>query len=364
MSDTPDHTALADAGRKHTEPDTGTTAQRRPRREIIRELEARVTRLEARLDSVERSTESPPNSDDGRKTPRHLTPHVRTPEEDDLGDRLTAVETTLEELCEQIDEQATVTMSGETSRLANLRVDGVPIGRRLDAAVERLDALVTLICGDAHATPDDIDATIQDRSLTADARLARTLAVLLLGDHDDHTSVAQELYDNHGPWNAQLAKLSEVDSDLKAELREEIDRKVGTLRAQHGVMFDDIAAELDLNLREDATDKISRVIRDGIDAVENQPSKRQRRAELVLQSIEEWGQRTKIRAGRCYKLERPQIQRLLSASGDVSITMSSKTTGDVFDEIERLAETSSRFTRRRKDDGTDVLYVGWPTRGE
>jgi hypothetical protein len=188
--------------------------------------------------------------------------------------------------------------------------------------------------------------------------------VLLLGDHDDHTSVAQELYDDHGPWNAQLAKLSEVDSDLKAELREEIDRKVGTLRAQHGVMFDDIAAELDLNLREDATDKISRVIRDGIDAVENQPSKRQRRAELVLQSIEEWGQRTKIRAGRCYKLERPQIQRLLSASGDVSITMSSKTTGDVFDEIERLAETSSRFTRRRKDDGTDVLYVGWPTRGE
>jgi len=45
--------------------------------------------------------------------------------------------------------------------------------------------------------------------------------------------------------------------------------------------------------------------------------------------------------------------------------MTSKTVGDVFDAIETLAAGSPRQLQRRKHDGVDNLYVGFPaTEGE
>ena len=38
----------------------------------------------------------------------------------------------------------------------------------------------------------------------------------------------------------------------------------------------------------------------------------------------------------------------------------SKTVGDIFDAIEEVAAGSTRLVRRRKTDGVDNLYVGFP----
>jgi hypothetical protein len=55
---------------------------------------------------------------------------------------------------------------------------------------------------------------------------------------------------------------------------------------------------------------------------------------------------------------------LLNASDAVTVTMTSKTVGDVFDAIEALAARSPRVVQRRKHDGVDNLYVGFPETGE
>jgi len=269
------------------------------------------------------------------------------------------------ELEADLDERPTVELRGENP-LADLFVNGFPLGRTIKTVRERQSKLTELLTGEP-ATSDrlDFEELVIEHApvLEATTHIPAMRRLLIGAGHDESpTSVMQGFLKDHGSINAIIARLSDLDADLKSELREYIDRKVGTLQGKHTALIRELADETGVELTEVKTgDKVSRVITDGIDAVENSPTKRQRRAEIVLQNIDDWSTNTHIRAGRCYRLERPEVQRLLNATDDVDITLTSKTTGDVFDAIEQLVEATPRIIKRRHEGGSEALYLGRST---
>lgn len=190
---------------------------------------------------------------------------------------------------------------------------------------------------------------------------------LLIGEGHDAPAlvVMKELRDRHGPVNQQLADLTRRLDQQADDRTEEIEQKVGLLRAEQNAKLRQLAAATDVEIDAGAGDVITRIRTDGIEAVCATPRKRDRRAAHVLQHIEEWGTKEQLRDGPAYRVPRPRVKRLLNATDAVTVTMTSKTVGDVFDAIETLAAPSPRFVQRRKHDGVDNLYVGFPaTEGE
>ena len=54
------------------------------------------------------------------------------------------------------------------------------------------------------------------------------------------------------------------------------------------------------------------------------------------------------------------MKRFLNEADGVEVTMTSKTVGDIFDASEESAAGTTRVVRRRKTDGVDNFYVGFP----
>jgi hypothetical protein len=189
---------------------------------------------------------------------------------------------------------------------------------------------------------------------------------LLIGEGYDAPTlvVMKELRDWNGPINQQLADLTRRLNQQADERAEEIEREFGLLRAEQNAKLRQLAAATDVDLGGGAGDVITWIRTDGIEAVCATPRKRDRRAAHVLQHIEEWGTKEQLRDGPAYRLPRPRVKRLLNATDAVMVTMTSKTVGDVFDAIETLAARLPRFVQRRKHDGIDNLYVGFPATDE
>jgi len=184
---------------------------------------------------------------------------------------------------------------------------------------------------------------------------------LLIGDgHDDPTGAMRAYRDAQGPINQQLAEYQRTVARVKDDINADIEREVGVLRAKHGAMIRELAAETGVDLDLSHGDTITQLREQGVDAVLANPRKRDRRAQLVLENITEWGDKEHLRFGAAYRLPRPRVKRLLNGTDGIEVTMTSKTVGDVFDSIEQLSEGLTRPVKRRKEDGTDVLYVGFP----
>jgi outer membrane murein-binding lipoprotein Lpp len=227
----------------------------------------------------------------------------------------------------------------------------------LEAETDRLRATVEAVTQDTERHSEELQEAFQ--TLTP-------MRKLLIGDGHDTAPlvVMKQLREQHGPVNQQLADLTHRLSQRDTEVREQIKREVGVLRAEQNAKFHRIAAETGVELDAADGDIITRVRNDGIEAVCATPRKRDRRAAYVLQHIEEWGTKEQLRAGPAYRLPRPRVKRVLNATDAVTVTMTSKTVGDVFDAIEALAARSPRVVQRRKHDGVDNLYVGFPETGD
>ncbi|MFB6251478.1 MAG: hypothetical protein ABEI27_07300 [Halobellus sp.] len=211
---------------------------------------------------------------------------------------------------------------------------------------------------------DDVSSEIERNSndLREAFQTLTPLRKLVIGEGHSEPPVVvmKQLRDQQGPLNQQLAALNQKLPQLRDDFNDDVDRKVGILRSQQNAMIRHLADETGVDLELSAGDKVTRAREDGVDAVLASVRKRDRRAELVLQRIEEWGTKERLRAGEAYRLPRPRVKRLLNGTDDVAVTMTSKTVGDIFDAIEELAAGSTRLLKRRKVDGVDNLYVGFP----
>jgi len=261
-----------------------------------------------------------------------------TTTDDDLDERLADLEARFED------------------RLADLAAEN----KRLHERVDDLEAENQQLRDELEEVTSEVERNSDD--LQDAFRTLTPLRKLVIGEgHDEPPFVVmKQLRDQRGPLNHQLAALNRKHPKLRDDLNDDIDRKVGILRAQQNAMIRHLADEIGVDLELSTGDKLTQVREDGIDAVLASPRKRDRRAELVLQQIEEWGTKERLRAGEAYRLPRPRVKRLLNGTDDVAVTMTSKTVGDIFDAIEELAAGSTRLVKRRKVDGVDNLYVGFP----
>ncbi|WP_435186922.1 hypothetical protein [Halobellus sp. EA9] len=238
--------------------------------------------------------------------------------------------------------------------------DLIEVVQRLEERVTALEAETDALRSTLETITTDVERNSEE--LREAFQILTPTRKLLIGDGHDTPPlvVMKELREQHGPLNQQLADLTRRLSQRDTEVREEIQREVGLLRAEQNAKFHQIAAETSVDLDAADGDIITRVRNDGIEAVCAAPRKRDRRAAYVLQHIEEWGTKEQLRSGPAYRVPRPRVQRLLNATDAVTVTMTSKTVGDVFDAIEALAARSPRLVQRRKHDGVDNLYVGFP----
>ena len=236
----------------------------------------------------------------------------------------------------------------------------IEVVQQLEERVTALEAETDALRSTLETMTTDVERNSEE--LREAFQTLTPMRKLVIGDGHDAPPlvVMKELREQHGPLNQQLADLTHRLSQRDAEVREAIQREVGLLRAEHNAKFHRIAAETSVDLDATDGDIITRVRTDGIEAVCTTPRKRDRRAAYVLQHIEEWGTKEQLRAGPAYRVPRPRVQRLLNATDGVTVTMTSKTVGDVFDAIEALAARSPRFVQRRKHDGVDNLYIGFP----
>lgn len=234
----------------------------------------------------------------------------------------------------------------------------------LHAVLERLDTLEDRV--------DDLEAENQQLR-EANAELEDTTEWLI-----DYTSRLEDAV--FGEWTADVAlddleSESLVDATLElsedvaaaedAVTKDDLDLKVGLLRSEHGAQIRHVAEESGVDLGEHKGDIVTQIRERGIDAVGigRRVYRRHRRAEILLKNIEDWGEQVTIKPGMAYRLERPSVRRLLNAHPEITVDLQSKNTGEVFDAIIDITDGSPRFTRRREEDSTDVLYVGWPNTG-
>ena len=231
---------------------------------------------------------------------------------------------------------------------------------RLQERVGELEAENEELRAELEEATTDIDRNSED--LTEAFQTITPLRKLVIGEGHSEPPVAvmKQLREEQGPLNQQLGEFTQKLHRLKDELNEEIVREVGILRSQQNARIRQLATETGVELELTTGDQITRVREDGIDAVCASPRKRDRRAERVLQHIEEWGTKEQLRSGSAYRLPRPRVKRLLNGIDSVGITMTSKTVGDVFDAIEKIAAGTTRLVQRRKQDGVEHLYVGFP----
>lgn len=185
----------------------------------------------------------------------------------------------------------------------------------------------------------------------------KSVKKLLVGEgHADDTEVMNEIREQQGPINAQLAEANQTPE----KVRDDIKREVGLLRAEHGSQIRALAEQTDADLDVGSGgDKISRVRDEGVDAVVGgRIWAKHRRAEIVLKNIEEWGTKASLRAGKAYRLTRPRVRRMLNARDNLDLQ--SRQIEPIIEAIEELADGTTRFTKRRIEDGVDALYLGWP----
>lgn len=179
---------------------------------------------------------------------------------------------------------------------------------------------------------------------------------LLIGDgHASDRETMQEIREEHGPINAQLAEV-EVEA-LRSDVRDDILREVGELRAQHGADIRKLAEETGTELLSPTDgDLITQVREEGVEGVTDPTFAKHRRAEIVLRNIEEWGEARRRPAGIAYRIDRPRARRLLSSRLDSDLQ--SKQVAEVFDAIVTLAERAGRYVEREKEEHVEALYVG------
>ena len=231
---------------------------------------------------------------------------------------------------------------------------------RLQERVGELEAENEVLQAELEGVTTDIDRNTGD--LQEAFQTLTPLRKLVIGEGHSEAPVVvmKQLREEQGPLNQQLGELTQKLPRLKDNLKEDIAREVGILRSQQNARIRKLAKETDVELELTHGDQITRVREDGIDAVCTSPRKRDRRAELVLQHIEEWGTKEQLRSGSAYRLSRPRVKRLLNGIESVGITMTSKTVGDVFDAIKKIAAGSTRLIQRRKQNGVEHLYIGFP----
>ncbi|WP_143105124.1 hypothetical protein [Halogeometricum rufum] len=242
----------------------------------------------------------------------------------------------------------------------------IDVDERLAELTERLDAL------------EEENAELREELHEKDQRIERIeennqwltqyvagLEEEVFGDWTAGTLLAELGGDSLGDVVADL--VDDVEAVHDTATQETLERKVGLLRSEHGAMLRKLAEESGVDLGITHGDIITKVREEGIDSagIGHRVYKKHRRAEIVLSNIEDWGKTRTVNGITTYRLERPDVRRFLNSQPDVDITLQSKNVGDVFDAIEELAEGSPRYVSRRKEDGTDTLYVGWITnRGE
>lgn len=139
--------------------------------------------------------------------------------------------------------------------------------------------------------------------------------------------------------------------------KDDLERKVGLLRSEHGAKIKQLADETGTDLGISDGDLLIRVRHGGIDAVHGgHVYKRHRRAEAVLNHLDEWGE--KNIGYPAVRLSRLDDGKYLNASEYVDGELTSKTVGEILMSIEEeLALPSPRRSSRRKEGRSDVLYL-------